>query len=100
MSNLILTLAGQSAYNCMRISNIRLQVRWFYGFKITLGEKKIVNEYELIRLKQIENRKYIRGLDEYPASFYIKKHFHYTYIKRGKNNACEYNTANSQGRKN
>ncbi|PYG84965.1 hypothetical protein LY28_03423 [Ruminiclostridium sufflavum DSM 19573] len=74
MSNLILTLAGQSAYNYIKISSIRLQVSWLYGFKFTLGEKKIVNELELIRLKPIENRmrKYIRGLDEYPASFLYK----------------------------
>lgn len=99
MSNLIPTVAGQSAYNYMKIPSIRLQVRWLYGLGFRLGEKKISTMQELVRLKQIENRmrKYIRGLDEYPASFYIKKHFHYTYIKRGKNNACEYNTADSQG---
>ena len=56
MSNLILTVSGQSAYNYMGISNIRLQVSWLYGFKFTLDEKKIVNELELIRLKPIENR--------------------------------------------
>ncbi len=55
MSNSILTVEGQSAYNYMAIPNIRLQVSWLYGFSLMLCKKKIV-EHELIRLKPIENR--------------------------------------------
>jgi hypothetical protein len=65
MSNLIL-----------KKTSIGLQESWLYEFSFMLGEKKIV-EHELIRLKPVENRmrKYIRGLDEYPASFYINNTF-------------------------
>jgi hypothetical protein len=77
MSNLIHTVEGQSAYSCIKIISIKLRVSWLYGFKFTLVERKIVNEPELIRLKLIENRmrKYIRGLDKCPASFYINNTF-------------------------
>ena len=75
MNNLILTVAGQSAYSYIKISSIRLQVSWLYGFKFTLSEKKIVNELKLVKLIENRMRKYIRGLDKCPASFYINNTF-------------------------
>ena len=77
MSNLILTLAGQSAYNCIKKTSIRLQESRLYEFSFMRSEKKIVNEQELVKMKPIENRmrKYIRGLDKCPASFYINNTF-------------------------
>ena len=77
MSILILTVAGQSAYNCMKKTRMGLRESWLHEFSLMLGKKKIVNEQGSVKVKPIENRmrKYIRGLDKYPASFYINNTF-------------------------
>lgn len=76
MSNLIPTVAGQYAYRNMKIFNIR-QLRWLYEFGFRFGEKEIATMQKLVKMKPIENRmrKHIRGLDKYPASFYINNTF-------------------------
>ena len=62
----MLTVAGQSAYNCIKIPSIGLQVRWLYGFgrKVLVEEGQeyltisiIANEQQSVQQKAVKHNK-------------------------------------------